>query len=157
LIVRVGSNQAELKKDFAMTNRTTVVTTADQARLRNGINVMVGDSGVGEWASVRRLEDALQHAQTLDRSQIPDDVVTMNSTVLLRNLENETVKMYTLVYPSYEAAEDDMISVLTPLGTALLGARAGDEVEYEDAGGLSHRLAVADVLYQPEAAGHAFL
>jgi len=140
-----------------MTYRATVVSAADEVRLRNGINMMVGDTSSSQWECIRRLEDALQHAQRLERSQIPDDVVTMNSTVLLRDMDLGEEKMYTLVYPSYAAAEDDMISVLAPMGTALLGAHSGDEVEFTDVCGTQHHYQVLDVLYQPEAAGHLFL
>lgn len=140
-----------------MTNRGIVVSAADEVRLRQGINMLVGESNTEQWESVRRLEEALLHAERKERSEIPEDVVTMNSMVLLRDMTCATEKVFTLVYPSCDGLEDDMVSVLAPLGTALLGAHTGDEVEYEDGNGSPHKVSVLDVVYQPEAAGHKYL
>lgn len=82
---------------------------------------------------------------------IPRDVVTMNSEVRVKDLDSGDIKVYTLVFPS-QARTKNSISILAPIGTAMLGYRVGDVIEWHVPKGI-RRLKVLDVLYQPEAAG----
>ena len=68
---------------------------------------------------------------------MPEDVVTMNSTVRVRDLETGEVDTYTLVYPHEADIEENKLSVLAPVGTALLGYRAGDVVEWPVPAGIT--------------------
>ncbi len=78
---------------------------------------------------VKRLEDELKVSQTVDAKDLPFDVVIMNSTVLLdMNGEEEQV---TLVYPDEADVIENKISVLSPIGTAILGFRIGDDYEWD--------------------------
>ncbi len=97
------------------------------------------------------LAGELRRARVVPRSQIPRDVVTMNSTVRLRDLESDEEETYTLVYPEDADIEADRLSVLAPIGTALLGYRAGDVVEWPVPAGV-RRFRVEKVLYQPSSA-----
>ena len=72
--------------------------------------------------------------------------------LLLRDLDTDEEMIFTLVFPGNASIEDDRISVVAPIGTAMLGHRVGDEFEWEVPAG-SVRLRVEEVLYQPEAAG----
>jgi len=76
----------------------------------------------------------------------------MNSQVRIRDLEAGRVMVYTLVFPQDADASQGKISVLAPIGTALLGYRVGDMIECKVPAGVK-RLRVEEVLYQPEAAG----
>jgi regulator of nucleoside diphosphate kinase len=82
----------------------------------------------------------------------------MNSRVRLRDLDSGDAVVFSLVYPSlpYAAGSDNIaemtVSVLAPIGTAVLGYRVGDTIEWEVPAGV-RRLKVEDVLFQPEAAG----
>jgi regulator of nucleoside diphosphate kinase len=76
----------------------------------------------------------------------------MNSRVRLRDLDSGEQMEVSLVYPSASDAAAKKISILAPIGTAILGYRKGDVVEWEVPAGM-RRLEVEDVLYQPEASG----
>lgn len=101
----------------------------------------------------------LRRARVATPQQIPDDVVTMNSRVELSRGPSEEPSdsaTCTLVYPEEERAGDGRVSVLTPLGAALLGARVGEEVYWPSTDG-PRTAKVRQLIYQPEAAGHLTL
>jgi len=88
--------------------------------------------------------------------EVPADVVTMNSKVRVRDVAMNEVTTYTLVFPEQANIEQNKISVVEPIGTAMLGQRTGDEFEWQVPAG-PVRLRVEEVLYQPEAVGHFHL
>ena len=96
------------------------------------------------------LAGELRRARVVPWAEIPPDVVTMGSTVRLRDLETGEDETYTLVYPDNADIEEDKLSVLAPVGTALLGYRAGDVVEWPVPAGVS-RFRIEEVL-QPRSA-----
>lgn len=102
--------------------------------------------------NLRQLEDELNQAEICEQQDIPKDVITMNSKVHLRDLTSNEDLIYTLVYPAHANLELGRISVLAPVGTAMIGYRVGDVIEWPVPGGV-RRLEVKDVLYQPEASG----
>ena len=79
-------------------------------------------------------------------------VVTMNSKVLLEDLDNRERMTVTLVFPADANADEGAVSVLAPVGTAILGYSEGDVVEWPVPDGV-RRLKIRKVVYQPEAAG----
>ena len=83
---------------------------------------------------------------------MPHDVVTMNSRVQLVDLDTGEAMTYTLVFPDDADLRQGKISVLAPIGTAMLGYRVGDTFEWRVPAGL-RRLKIEAILYQPEAAG----
>jgi regulator of nucleoside diphosphate kinase len=95
----------------------------------------------------------LDRAEIVEAGAIPHDVVTMNSEVRLKDLDSGEIKQYRLVFPT-QARTENAISVLAPIGTAMLGYRTGDIIEWPVPRGL-RRLQVLEVVYQPEAAGSA--
>lgn len=103
-------------------------------------------------ANLAELAAELARAQVVTSAQIPADVITMNSTVCLEDLEVGEEMIYTLVFPSEANIDQHKISVLAPIGTAMLGYRVGDTLEWQVPGGIS-RLKVKQILYQPEANG----
>lgn len=103
-------------------------------------------------ADLVELAGELARAQVVPSAQVPADVITMNSTVCLEDLETGEEMTYTLVFPNEADIDQDKISVLAPIGTAMLGYRVGDTVEWPVPGGIS-RLQVKQILYQPEANG----
>jgi len=94
----------------------------------------------------------LEHARVVTPADVPPDVITMNSKARLRDLDTGEEMIFTLVFPGEASIEHDRISVVAPIGTAMLGQRVGDEFEWEVPAG-SVRLRVEEMLYQPEAAG----
>jgi regulator of nucleoside diphosphate kinase len=101
---------------------------------------------------LRALLVELKLARVVPSREVPPDVITMNSKARLRDLGTGEELVYTLAFPQNAAVEHGRISVLAPLGTAMLGRRAGEEFEWEVPDG-PVRLRIEEVLYQPESAG----
>jgi regulator of nucleoside diphosphate kinase len=108
-----------------------------------------------EGAHLERLEEKVAVAELLPPAEVPPDLVTMNSQVRLTDLATGQTAMYTLSFPACADARKLRISVLGALGTALLGSRVGDIVEYRSSAG-PERCRVDEILYQPEAAGNYY-
>jgi regulator of nucleoside diphosphate kinase len=103
---------------------------------------------------LRYLEDLdaeLDRAEVVKPEEIPTDVITMNSTFRLSDLDTGEEVVYTLVFPADADSKNRKISVLAPVGTAVLGYRVGDTVEWEVPAGIK-RFKVDEIVYQPEAA-----
>jgi regulator of nucleoside diphosphate kinase len=139
-----------------MTEKQIYLTESDFERISVGLrgNWLRDREDVGDLS---RLRDELQRALVVKSTEIPRDVVTMNSRVRLRDLDSGDAVVFSLVYPSFvhrsgTDVPEMTVSVLAPVGTAILGYRVGDTVEWEVPAGV-RRLKVEDVLYQPEATG----
>ena len=108
-------------------------------------------NGVTEQSnSLRSLQVELTRANVVNAEELPRDVVTMRSRVLIM-LEDEE-KEITLVYPNEANRSTGKISILSPIGTAIIGYREGDVINWLTPGGLK-RIRIKKVLYQPEASG----
>lgn len=105
-----------------------------------------------ERENLHRLMEDLDRADVVALRDIPADVVTMNSMVKLRDLDSGEEMMFTLVFPSSADISKGKISVLAPVGSAILGYKAGDIIRWKVPGRM-RRLRIENVLYQPEAAG----
>lgn len=101
------------------------------------------------------LEGELLRAKVLPRDRIPRDLVTMNSRVVFENETTGERREITLVYPNLADIDAGRISVLVPVGTALLGLRVGQSIDWELPNGENQRYRIVEVPYQPEAAGEA--
>ncbi len=99
------------------------------------------------------LESELQRAEVVDPKDVPPNVVTMNSTVRFRIESSAEEFSLTLVYPKDVDAKGGTISVLAPVGSALLGLSQGDEIEWPGPGGKLLKVRIVEVSYQPERAG----
>lgn len=97
----------------------------------------------------------LSRARVVDADQIGADVVTMYSEVLFRDEETGRERTVTLVYPREHALHDSALSILTPLGVALIGLKEGQSIAFETADGRSRRVKVIRVLSQPASNGRA--
>ncbi|HHY84386.1 MAG TPA: nucleoside diphosphate kinase regulator [Verrucomicrobia bacterium] len=127
--------------------RVIYITETDMKRLRPLVESMKNSRD-----DLRALEAELEHAHVVRPEEVPADVVTMNSKVRLRDLEDNEELTYTLVFPDQANIDEGRISVVAPVGTAMLGQRVGDEFEWQVPAG-PVRLRVEEVLYQPEASG----
>jgi regulator of nucleoside diphosphate kinase len=107
---------------------------------------------VAPAAMVEGLCKELRTATLLPAEQVPVDVVTMNSEVRLREKNSGTVMDLTLVYPKNADVTTRKISVLAPVGFAILGRQVGQEVECPAPRG-TLRYQIEQVIYQPEASG----
>lgn len=137
-----------------MNQRTIHVTPGDMGRLQAVIDsARNGDDRDRPYLSALKTE--LTGATVIAPEQLPPDTVTMNSRVRLR--DGRRTWIMTLVFPESADPEEGRISVLAPLGAALLGCRVGETVEFRVPGGDVRSCEVLSVLYQPEAAGHQHL
>ena len=101
---------------------------------------------------LERLQMEINRAEVVPPKDIPSDVVTMNSTVCIEDLDTKEEEIYTLVFPENADLSQGKISILAPIGTAMLGYEVGDSFEWEVPAG-KRRLRVKRILYQPEASG----
>ncbi|MEE4194004.1 MAG: GreA/GreB family elongation factor [Anaerolineae bacterium] len=99
---------------------------------------------------IEQLQQELERAVICPSTDIPADVITMHSRVVLLDLESREETELTLVYPGEPTNEHD-VSVLAPIGIAMIGYRLKDVFEWETPGGM-RRLQVKNVLFQPESA-----
>lgn len=99
------------------------------------------------------LENELARAQVVDPKDVPPTVVTMNSTVRFKVESSSEEFTLNLVYPGDMDSSEGKISILAPVGSALLGLSQGDEIEWPKPGGGVLRVRIEEVTYQPERAG----
>ena len=114
----------------------------DRTRERNG----------ADREYLNKLEMELERAEIVEPKDIPADVVTMRSKVRLKDLVSGESNTYSLVFPTEADFAEGKISVLAPIGTARLGYRRGDTIEWPVPSGL-RKLKLEEILYQPQAAG----
>jgi len=138
-----------------MTPRDIYITEFDLTRLRDVLKARV-NAEVRDRDHLDSLENELDCAHVVDPSAVPHDVVTMNSQVRIEDVDTGMENVYTLVFPSDAGIQEKKLSILAPIGTALLGARAGETVDWPVPAGV-RTVRIKDVLYQPEAAGHYHL
>ncbi len=134
-----------------METRKIRITEADLNKLRKTIV----DAMRGEYRNsvyLRELEKELDRAEIVPSREIGKNVITMNSKAQFKDLESGDVFELTLVYPEDSHEGEDVVSILAPIGTAMLGYQVGDEFSWQTPGG-SARLKVEKILYQPESAG----
>jgi regulator of nucleoside diphosphate kinase len=102
---------------------------------------------------ISSLEAELARAEIVDPKEVPPTVVTMNSTVRFEVESSSEEFCLTLVYPKDIDASGEKISILAPVGSALLRLSQGDEIEWPKPGGGVLRVRIKEVTYQPERSG----
>lgn len=125
------------------------VSSLDAIRLQKMIDTL-GASGATEGEG---LLAELDRAAIVAPADMPPDVVTMNSTVRFRVDSTGSEFSSTLVYPRDKGEGADTLSVLAPVGSALLGLREGDRIAWPAPGGATMVVRIIEVTYQPERAG----
>lgn len=126
-----------------------VINRLDAERLQR----LIDDADDRDLAVAERLEAELERGEVIDPQDIPEDVVSMNSRVQFTDLSRGRQMTRTLVYPHALAATEDGLSVMAPIGAALLGLRIGDVIDWPLPDGSESRLRIDAVLWQPERAG----
>ena len=140
-----------LKEEKAiMPERTLYITAIDKERLHELI-ISTRKNAAESETHLRDLEAELEKAIIVQSKDIPKDTVTMDSQVCIKDLDTQEEIVYTIVFPAYSDIKQNRISVLSPVGTALLGYRVGDDIEWKVPGGI-RKLKIKKILYQPEAA-----
>lgn len=135
-------------------NRTHEIrlTELDAVRLERALMELLKASD-GEPQGASELESLLDAAAIVPSDSIAPNVVTMNSTVVLEAHPSNERTTLTLVYPKDADPDQSKVSVLSPVGRALLGARVNDRVRVVVPGYGERELALVALTYQPEANG----
>jgi len=134
-----------------MSNRVIYMTGYDKDRLTKLIED-IQDSDSQDKNYLTALQEELDHAKVVSSSDIPKDVITMNSQVCLVDQSTQKEEVLTLVFPQDADISQGRISVLAPIGTAMLGYRVDQVFQWKVPVG-ERTLKVKEILYQPEAAG----
>jgi len=128
------------------------VTAQDYNRLKLLLAELTRQSR-GMQAGLETLEEILDLARIVHPEKVPSNVVTMNSQVLFEDVSTKEQGTVTIVYPADADPSSGKISVLSPVGAALLGESEGEELELPLPHGQSRRIRINSILYQPEAQG----
>ncbi|MFO7369332.1 MAG: nucleoside diphosphate kinase regulator [Bacteroidales bacterium] len=135
-----------------MKKNSIVITDLDYQRL----TALLSDGSFRRKASpdnLSRLARELDRAKKVDPRKVAPDVVTMNTEIEFTDMDNQISKKLKLVYPERADIRQGYVSVMAPIGTALLGFRKGDVIEWEVPAG-KKKFLIKDIIYQPEASGH---
>lgn len=133
-----------------MNNRPEItISSLDAQRLFTLIESLPTKKMVG----ISELEEELARAIIVDPKEIPTTIVTMNSTVKFTVEASREEFLMTLVYPKDLDLNGDKISILAPVGSALLGLAQGDQIEWPKPGGGLIKITINEIFYQPERAG----
>lgn len=126
-----------------------VLTELDHARL---VGLLTRLTARGYVEADHEAHDLLDMAPTLPGQEAPPDLVTMRTRIQLRDDAGQERELR-LVYPAEADAAHGYISVLSPLGLALLGCREGQTVQWQGRDRVVHQGTIVKIVYQPEAAG----
>ena len=133
-----------------VSTKEIVITAADFDRLRSLLDSPRYRST--QAPLLLALREELDRGQVVAADAVPKGVVTMHSQVRVSDLKAQESETYTLVYPDEADINENKLSVLAPLGMALLGTRVGQVVKFDAPAG-QRRLKIERIVYQPEAAG----
>ena len=146
----VTSNHPSVNSgESTMKNKPIYITSLDMQRLKH---LLDSPDLMQQKPYLQELEREINRAVIVQSTEVSADTVTMNSTARLVDLKTDEEMIFTLVYPDHANIAEGRISVLAPIGTAILGCSEGEMVEWEVPDGM-RSLKVDRILYQPEAAG----
>ncbi len=134
-----------------MKQRNIFITEQDKKRLEELLAV-ADDFGGNGRKDLSLLAGELERASVVPSKEIPPDVVTMNSKVRLKDMKSSEEMTYSVVFPKDADFSAGAISVLAPIGTAILGYSKGAVIEWPVPDGMRH-IRIEEVIYQPEADG----
>ena len=127
------------------------LTELDHVRI---LNLVRRDArGDGSLAHGPVIEDLLDASAIVPSRQVSPDVVTMYSQVLLQDLQSSQRSTLTLCYPADAEPAAGFVSVLSPVGSALLGLRVGSVARWATPAGDQKAAEIVAILFQPEASG----
>lgn len=133
-------------RSVKMNKKRIIVNSRDYTKLTGIISSKPGSSE-NEY---RELYAELKNAVLVEPEKIPSDVITMNSKVRFKDVEESEDYIFSLVYPEDADTSKGKLSILAPIGIALLGYRVGDKIKWKVPAGIKTFL-VEEILYQPEA------
>jgi len=125
------------------------ITRHDLERLQSVVNIQSGP----EAPFIEKLKKELYRATILEPTSVPGDVVTMNSIVRVRNINTGEERAFLLAFPGKAGSQGRAVSILSPMGIALLGHREGDVLEWHLSSG-HVEIRIMEIIYQPERLGN---
>jgi regulator of nucleoside diphosphate kinase len=128
-----------------------IITEMDTWRLKSILGKKILNT------EAEALENEIERASVVDFPEIPPNLITMNTRFRYLNTTDNKFGEMTLVYPHNANVDEGLISVMAPLGTAFLGLRENDEIDWTFPNGQKKTLRVLEILYQPEASGDLHL
>ncbi|MCA9131880.1 MAG: nucleoside diphosphate kinase regulator [Planctomycetales bacterium] len=131
-----------------MAAKKIIITKDDHRRLAHLLISNFSET-IGDKRYLRDLRGELEQAKVVESHKLPPDVVTMNSTVRIRDLESDELETYTLVYPNDANFAEGRLSILAPIGTAILGYRVGDVVDWQVPSG-AIQMRIEEIVCQPK-------
>lgn len=134
-----------------MNQPSIFLTTKDVEKLRDLIREAYHTEYRGS-NYLKLLAGEIEKASVVQPDQIPSNVITLNSKVRLVDQQTNEEMIYSLVFPEDADPSQGKISILAPIGTAMLGYKVGDTFEWDTPGG-KRIICVEKILYQPEASG----
>ena len=143
--IMFSENNEEAK---IMSNRTIYVTKDDAEKLMKLLETakIFYDE---DRDDLQELEAELEQGHVVDSGDVPQDVIIMNSKVRLLDLDTGEEVIYKLVFPEDMDIDQDKISIMAPVGTAMLGRHVGEVIEGKIPAGLC-KLKVEAIIHQPE-------
>jgi regulator of nucleoside diphosphate kinase len=141
------------KREVTIMKRNIHMTSIDLERLSVMVEKAKYSATKEKMFYLEALESELKKATILASQDIPDTIVTMNSLVRLVDLNHDEEMICSLVYPEEADIINNKLSILAPIGTAIIGYSVGDTVEWEVPEGII-KLLIKEIIYQPEANGH---
>jgi len=133
-----------------MAKRHLYITKHDMDRLDHLLIASVASAQ--DPGPLEDLQAELDRGRLVTPRAVPPNVVTMNSRVRVRDLDSGQERVVTVVFPEDAEPAAGKVSILDPVGTALLGYQVGDEIRWTGSKSVL-RLKIKEMLYQPEAAG----
>lgn len=130
---------------------TLLLNRLDHARITKSVNDARQSRSINSTEADKLLRE-LASAKIVEPEAMPPDVVTMNTIVKLSFLNNTRQVQFQIVYPDQADYTQNKISIFSPIATALIGYKVGDEIQWIVPAGITN-IRIDDIIYQPEAAG----
>ena len=128
-----------------------IINKLDYARIKRSIEDARQFRAINAAESEKLMKE-LDSAEIVAPEAIPSNVVTMNSIVKLTFLNNNKPIQFQIVYPDKANMKENKISIFSPIATALIGYKVGDEIDWMAPAGMTH-IRIDEIVYQPEASG----
>jgi regulator of nucleoside diphosphate kinase len=125
-----------------------IVSSTDFERLER----LLEDARYRDAPGASALRDELERAEIVEPAAIPGDVVTMNSVVRIVADDGKEREL-ALVYPRAADGSPDKVSILAPVGSAMLGLKVGESIDWPMPGGRHASVRILGIRFQPEASG----
>lgn len=129
-----------------------ILNRLDYARIKKCIRDAQQFNSISNHEAESLMQE-LESAEILEPEQIPSNVVTMNSIVRMSFINSKKQVQFQIVYPNKANFKENKISIFSPIATALIGYKVGDEIEWIIPAGITC-IKIDEIIYQPEAAGH---